>query len=813
MKTLNRINPIRDYLKHSALAVAMACCLASQAQAQWAYSPWTNDADSGITSASSYTVAVNCNGDAVTVNGVAFQASATSGANFSLGGDIASWGPGGTPNISGGSLTLAQSFFYNGNPRTVTLSNLTPGATYETSLFSFGWEDSGRTQTFASGSDSLVVDQDLYGNQNGIRIAYTFVADTDSKVLTITPGGGGTFHMAALANRQVIIELAVKLASPADAEAIPSGTSVMATANVTDPGAFTHTVTFHTTPISPSGSTVDTVSTDTASPYTADLGTLAAGTYQIHATVVNSDTPAGTATSATHAFTVAPAVPTTTTLASPATPSTYGQNVTFTATVLPTPTGGTVQFFDGGSPLGSPATVNTTSGEATYSSTALGVGTHVITAQYNGYQIYETSTTAASISQVVDQAPLTVTALNMFRTVNTPNPVQFPYQITGYQNGQNLATSGVTGTPVLTTDATLSSPVGNYVITCALGTLAASNYSFTLENGTLTITDLACQLGVLNLGANGGINPATGNPWALGDTYRLIFVTSADTVCDSTDIATYNNFVQGLAVASTSYPKLGSVTWKVVGSTASVDARDNTSTNPSVNGVGEPILRMDGLFVIANNYADLWDGAINSTHVPGQNYLAVAFDENGVERIHERVRTGSSGNGTATSVLGGSGSVQTGRNYAPDFYGGYGGWMQDWGEAAASAGPVYAMSAPLTIQVAPGNTFTSWANANNASGQTPDQDHDNDGVANGIEYFMGQTGSSFTALPGLDATNKVTWTMDPAYQGTYEVQTSPDLVTWTNVDPRPVPAGGNLSYLLPTGLGKQFVRLLVTPTP
>ena len=74
---------------------------------------------------------------------------------------------------------------------------------------------------------------------------------------------------------------------------------------------------------------------------------------------------------------------------------------------------------------------------------------------------------------------------------------------------------------------------------------------------------------------------------------------------------------------------------------------------------------------------------------------------------------------------------------------------------------------------------------------------------------MGQTGSSFTAMPGLDATNTVTWTKDPAYSGTYEVQTSPDLVTWTNVDPRPLPSGGSLSYTLPSGAGKQFVRLKV----
>ena len=117
-----------------------------------------------------------------------------------------------------------------------------------------------------------------------------------------------------------------------------------------------------------------------------------------------------------------------------------------------------------------------------------------------------------------------------------------------------------------------------------------------------------------------------------------------------------------------------------------------------------------------------------------------------------------------------------------------------------------------TVTVGGASGFATWADAN-APGQTPDQDHDDDGVENGIEYFMGETGSSFTAMPGLDGTNTITWTMDPAYDGTYEVQTSPDLGIWTNVDPKPLPSGGNLSYTLPSGLGKRFVRLVVTPTP
>ena len=283
-------------------------------------------------------------------------------------------------------------------------------------------------------------------------------------------------------------KLGVSLAAPTNGEVILSGTSVIATTDVIDPGAFTpHTVRFHVTPASPPGPTVVTKSTSTRSPYTADWGTLAAGIYEIYETIVNSATPAGMATSATRTFTVAPAVPTTTTLASPATPSTYGQNVSFTATVSPTPTGGTVQFYDGVNTVGSPVAVNATTGVASISTNTLGAGTHVITAQYRGYTIYTPSTTAGSISQVVEKAPLTVTAQNLVRALNTANPASFPYQSTGLTNGQTLATSGVTGTPSLTTTAIPSSPVGAYPIACALGSLSASNYSFTLVNGTLVV--------------------------------------------------------------------------------------------------------------------------------------------------------------------------------------------------------------------------------------------------------------------------------------------------------------------------------------
>jgi fibronectin-binding autotransporter adhesin len=104
--------------------------------------------------------------------------------------------------------------------------------------------------------------------------------------------------------------------------------------------------------------------------------------------------------------------------------------------------------------------------------------------------------------------------------------------------------------------------------------------------------------------------------------------------------------------------------------------------------------------------------------------------------------------------------------------------------------------------------YATWATTN-TGGQGPDLDFDGDGVRNGVEYFMGETGSTFTANPGVVG-GKVTWPKDPAYVGTYTVQTSPDLVTWTNVSSTEV--GDTVEYTVPTGMGKLFVRLFVTPS-
>ena len=113
------------------------------------------------------------------------------------------------------------------------------------------------------------------------------------------------------------------------------------------------------------------------------------------------------------------------------------------------------------------------------------------------------------------------------------------------------------------------------------------------------------------------------------------------------------------------------------------------------------------------------------------------------------------------------------------------------------------------IQVVALAGFASWASANGAAGQTAAQDHDSDGVNNGIEYFLGQNGSGFTALPVPDSTGKVSWTKSPDYRGTFEVQTSADLSVWIPVSH--TVSGNQVEYTLPPGQGRLFVRLIVNP--
>ncbi|MCX6877372.1 MAG: autotransporter-associated beta strand repeat-containing protein [Verrucomicrobia bacterium] len=119
-----------------------------------------------------------------------------------------------------------------------------------------------------------------------------------------------------------------------------------------------------------------------------------------------------------------------------------------------------------------------------------------------------------------------------------------------------------------------------------------------------------------------------------------------------------------------------------------------------------------------------------------------------------------------------------------------------------------------TLGVASG--YASWA-ATNAGGQPANQDFNNDGVANGVAYFMNKAG--LTTNPGINGTTKqVTWPNggnipSTDYDTQFVVQTSSDLQSWADVpagDANLINIPASVSYTQ-SGASPRFVRLKVTP--
>src|SRR5439155_1503622 len=115
-------------------------------------------------------------------------------------------------------------------------------------------------------------------------------------------------------------------------------------------------------------------------------------------------------------------------------------------------------------------------------------GNHTVLASFTSSASSQ-GDSSGSMTQMVGKATLTVTADNKARLYGDPNP-PFTASYSGFKNSETLATSGVTGSPSLTTTATATSSVASspYPITAGLGTLGAGNYSFSFVNGSLAVT-------------------------------------------------------------------------------------------------------------------------------------------------------------------------------------------------------------------------------------------------------------------------------------------------------------------------------------
>ena len=145
-----------------------------------------------------------------------------------------------------------------------------------------------------------------------------------------------------------------------------------------------------------------------------------------------------------------------------------------------------------------------------------------------------------------------------------------------------------------------------------------------------------------------------------GQEFRLLFLSSTKRSIRSTNISDYNTFVQNRAAAGHTDIQDYSDTFRVLGSTGAVDARDNTRTTYTSSDKGVRIYWLNG-DKAADEYQDFYDGSWDQQ--------ADAWNESGVEydlSARRYVATGSSRDGTAeqSNPLGASsGEVQLGCLY------------------------------------------------------------------------------------------------------------------------------------------------------
>ena len=327
-----------------------------------------------------------------------------------------------------------------------------------------------------------------------------------------------------------------------------AGTTVTFTATVSPSGSGTPTgtVTFMDGAATLGTGTLGTSGGQTTA--TFSTSSLATGSHNITA-VYGGDSSFTGSTSGTLVQVVA--VASSTAISSSQNPSNSGDPVTFTATVTTSGSGtptGTVTFTDGGSTLGT-TSLSTSGGvtTATFTTSSLSVGSHSITATYNGDSTFGSS--SSTLTQDVNVAPTKAnTSAGVASTVFAPNlgdPVTFVGYV--FSNGSTNPTGTVTfkdGTFVLGT-GTVSTSGGQTTATFTTSSLASGSHGITaVYNGDSTY--------------NGSVSPVlTQNVIAPNLSASSTGVASSVFAPNAGDPVTFTAFVSG----SGSTPPGGTVTF------------------------------------------------------------------------------------------------------------------------------------------------------------------------------------------------------------------------------------------------------------
>lgn len=248
-------------------------------------------------------------------------------------------------------------------------------------------------QLSATGTASCTVTYPAAGNET-VSADYSgdgsFAASTSSTVLAVA-SAASTVTLTGAASALVTgqgVSFTASVAAPAGIALTPTGTVDFQANGVDLPGCSAVTLTAAGT---------------SASAQCAVPAGFSPSTETVTANY-SGDAAFASGSAAPFVVTVTPAPTTTTLTVSPTGPVIQGASVTLTATESPV-TSGTVQFFDGSTALGAP--VNVSNGTAGYTTTALPVGSHSLTAVFTPGAAYTASTSAAATLQV-NPVPLSI---------------------------------------------------------------------------------------------------------------------------------------------------------------------------------------------------------------------------------------------------------------------------------------------------------------------------------------------------------------------------------------------------------------------
>ncbi len=506
-------------------------------------------------------------------------------------------------NTCGSTTSLGTGAVGSNGQATLSTSSLPVGTDYIEAVYGgsgtnlTGSTSSVLTQTVTSGSLSTtsVLTSSPNPSTAGQSVGFT---DTVSSTTTGTPGGSANFLSCPTSACSTTTSLGTVTLSSGKAtlntvtlpigtdyvEAIyvPTGTWVTSTSNVVTQVVDGNTTSSLTSSPNPSTAGQSVGFTDTVSSTTTGTPGGTVTFYSCTTNTCGTKTSLGTETlasgKATYATSTLPvgttyveavygtsgnyggstsnilaqvvnAASTRTTLTSSPNPSTYGQSVTFTATVSSTPgtPTGTVSFYGCSAPGCTPnallGTGTLSAGKATFSTSILPVGTAYVDAVYGASGNYATSTSGL-VSQVVNALSSTT------KLTSSPNP----------------STYGTSVTFTATVSATTGAPTGTVTFysctTSSCGTKTLLGTGSLGSNGQATYTTSSLPVGTTYVEAVYG---ASGN--YLGSTSGVVsqVVNAASTttsLTSSPNPSTYGASVTFTAtVSSTAGTPTGTVTF------------------------------------------------------------------------------------------------------------------------------------------------------------------------------------------------------------------------------------------------------------